>query len=193
MGYQGRLVTVWEPSLQQSTSGLFIFLIQRPKQERTCKSKANKTPTGGKKGKKESDTGWKRVSGPKLTRKLIGRTCFPKPRVEFVLSPLCDDPQRATRWPEIMVMPLGEWGCWSGDGGGEREGGGQQGSRADARAIKGTRGMWRMRSICQTTPGVTILLLRYTVQPWRRLVQIRRGFDTDHLGRLLFPQLSRLL
>lgn len=52
MEYQGRLMTVSEPSVKQSTSGLFIFLIQRPKQERTCKSKANKTPTGGKKGKK---------------------------------------------------------------------------------------------------------------------------------------------
>lgn len=90
-------MTVSKPSLQQSTSGLFIFLIQRPKQERTCKSKANKTPTGGRRVKKESDTGLKRASGPRLTRKLIGGDCFPKPRVALVLSPLCDDPQRATR------------------------------------------------------------------------------------------------
>ncbi len=52
MEYREQLVSAWEPLLQQSTSGLFIFLIQRPKQEQTCKSKANKTPTGGKKGKK---------------------------------------------------------------------------------------------------------------------------------------------
>lgn len=99
---------------------------------------------------------------------------------------------RGSRWyyPHSAMTPRGQhvdprswrclWvsgGCWSGDGGGER-GGGQQGSRADARAIKGTRGMWRMRSICQTTPGVTILLPRYTVQPWRRLVKIRLVFDT---------------
>jgi len=40
-------------------------------------------------------------------------------------------------------MPLSEWGVleWRWRWRKRRRGGGQQGSRADARAIKGTRGM----------------------------------------------------
>lgn len=42
--------------------------------------------------------------------------------------------------------------------------------------------MWRMRSICQTTPEVRILPLRYTVVPAGPLQQIRWG-KKDRVGR----------